>query len=543
MEAAALLGDTLPKLGVLAAAAAAAAVLVARDERHRAIAMVAALALALALLVGQIEGTEQFHSVSKSASRLVAVLALAAAVVAATAYLFVRKPQALPLLAVAVLPFRVPIAVAGSTANLLVPLYLVIAGGCATYVWNRFRASERAPRSRPRSAIEIALAVFVVLYAVQALYSRDFDSALTQVVFFLVPFVVLFRLLTQVTWSGQLVVRCLAILAAAALLFSAIGFWEYYQRELFWNPKVIASNQFDSFFRVNSVFWDPNIYGRFLVLAMLWLTALMLWSGRLKVALWTAAALAVLWGGLILTFSQSSFVALLAGLAVLAALRWDVRKTVLATAGGLVLGIVGVFAFQGSLGIELGSARGVDEFTSGRGGLISGGVSLFGDRPLWGYGSGSFGRVFRQEQDGNQAQSVSASHTLPVTVAAEQGVVGLAAYIAVLLVALVTLLGNRRYREAVRARGPPELSARPFEADVSDPAVFQPARAAIAAAFVALLAHTMVYAAFLEDPFSWVLMATGLALAPSAALAGWSKSEPASTQARAHNKPVVSLAE
>ena len=40
-----------------------------------------------------------------------------------------------------------------------------------------------------------------------------------------------------------------------------------------------------------------------------------------------------------------------------------------------------------------------------------------------------------------------------------------------------------------------------------------PARAAIAAAFVALLVHTMVYADFLEDPATWALLAVGVALA------------------------------
>ena len=73
---------------------------------------------------------------------------------------------------------------------------------------------------------------------------------------------------------------CVGVLVVLAIVFCAIGFWEYERRELFWNPKVIAANQFESYFRVNSVFWDPNVYGRFLVLVMLAVTALMLWSAR-----------------------------------------------------------------------------------------------------------------------------------------------------------------------------------------------------------------------------------------------------------------------
>jgi hypothetical protein len=36
---------------------------------------------------------------------------------------------------------------------------------------------------------------------------------------------------------------------------------------------------------------------------------------------------------------------------------------------------------------------------------------------------------------------------------------------------------------------------------------------AIAAAFIALLFHTLLYADFLEDPITWTLLAIGIALA------------------------------
>jgi hypothetical protein len=36
--------------------------------------------------------------------------------------------------------------------------------------------------------------------------------------------------------------------------------------------------------------------------------------------------------------------------------------------------------------------------------------------------------------------------------------------------------------------------------------------------FIALLVHTMAYAAFLEDPFTWVILAAGVSLAPCARL-------------------------
>ena len=50
----------------------------------------------------------------------------------------------------------------------------------------------------------------------------------------------------------------------------------------------------------------------------------------------------------------------------------------------------------------------------------------------------------------------------------------------------------------------------------ADPGIEAIAAAAIAAAFCALLLHTFVYAAFLEDPLSWTLLAVAGALAARA---------------------------
>jgi putative inorganic carbon (HCO3(-)) transporter len=517
MDPALAVAHPASKLGVVLAAAAAGAVLCDRDDRRRAVWMVTSLLLVAVILVGHIADTEQFRSISEDTRKLVALCLAGGLALGALAVLFVRWPAAFPVVAVGALPFRVPVAAAGSTANLLVPLYLVIAAGCAAHMLRMVQGPATSARPEPvdpladrpplfrANALPIALASFVTLYALQSLYSRDFDTALEQIVFFLVPFALLFRLLIEVNWSRRLVAVCAIVAVALALVFVGIGFWEYHRRELLWNPKVIAANQFESYFRVNSVFWDPNIYGRFLMLVMLAATALILWDRRGRVAAGTAVLLAVLWAGLVLTFSQSSFASLLAGLAVLAALRWDLRRTAAVAAAGLALAVVFVAAFQSTLKIHLGSNSGLNKVTSGRADLVRGGVELVGKRPLWGYGSGSFGRAYRQEQKGNQQQAVSASHTLPVTVAAEQGIIGLAAYAAVLVAALATLFGNRA------ARAPPGLDGGSSRSYVA-------ARAALAAMFCALVVHTMGYAAFLEDPFTWVVLAIGLSLAPRARL-------------------------
>jgi hypothetical protein len=89
--------------------------------------------------------------------------------------------------------------------------------------------------------------------------------------------------------------------------------------------------------------------------------------------------------------------------------------------------------------------------------------------------------------------ALSDSHTIPITVAAEQGVIGELAYLAFVIAAIVYLVR--------RSRG-------------------DPVRSAVAAAFIALVFHTFLYADFLEDPTTWVLLGIGAAMAGARPPAG-----------------------
>ncbi|MDQ6915904.1 MAG: O-antigen ligase family protein, partial [Actinomycetota bacterium] len=473
------------EVGIVAAALLAAVVVLAPAARVRALAMAGALVLTPVLLVAEIWHTSQFapirHHLALAAAGLVVVLAALAVV----AWAFDRRPWLFPLAAVLVLPFRIPIESGGQTANLLVPLYFVVAAGAVAFVVRRRRGpTDLEPP--PRGALEWALLGFVTLYAIQAAYSADFTKALEQVVFFYVPFALLYALLLDVPWSRALVVRCLWVLVGLALVFSFVGFVEYATRTVFLNPDVIASNQFQTYFRVNSLFFDPNIFGRFLMLVMTALAAVMLWSERRRTIALAGAATAVLFGGLVLTLSQSSLGALLVGLVVLAALRWSTRWTFAAVGAIAVVAAGVVLAFPGAVHVKLTSNRSLDKATSGRADLIKGGLRLFRDRPVAGWGTGSFSKEYRRHERVSSERAADASHTIPVTIAAEQGALGLIAYLALLLAALLRLLRGARN---------------------------DPVRAAIAAGFAALVFHTLLYAAFLEDPLSWTLLGVGSALA------------------------------
>ena len=111
--------------------------------------------------------------------------------------------------------------------------------------------------------------------------------------------------------------------------------------------------------------------------------------------------------------------------------------------------------------------------------------------------SGATGRARSRPSTGptiaTPRSALSDSHTIPVTIAAEQGLLGELAYLAFVVAAIVYLVR--------RSRG-------------------DPVRSAVAAAFIALIFHTMLYADFLEDPTTWVLLGVGVALAGAETVAG-----------------------
>jgi len=436
---------------------------------------------------------------ASSPSLGVVALALAGAllVVLALAWIMRRRDDAFPLLVAMALPFRVPIALEGRTVNLLVPLYLVIAAGTLAHLLPRLYRGEW----RRLRGLEWLLLASVGLYALQTIYSSDPARAGENIAFFYLPFALLYMVLREVDWSGELLLRCLAVWVVLGVLFAGVGFVEYARKSLFLNPKVVAANQYDNYFRVNSLFFDPNIYGRFLALVMVAVTGVLMLSARREQVLAGGLILAWLLGGLITSFSQSSIAALLLGLAVLAGWRWDARKTLYVSLALIAAAFAIVLAAPASLHFGLkGSSGSTSNATSGRTKLIGGGLELFAQRPLEGYGSGSFQKEFERHRRASVQNATSASHTIPVTVAAEQGIVGLALYVALLAAAFVVLLRGA-------GRSPPRII--------------------VAACFAALVLHTWTYAAFLEDPLTWTLLALGVALASerprraaSAALSG-----------------------
>jgi O-antigen ligase len=485
---------------VVAAAVLAAATILARSERQRAWAMLGALVLAPVLLLDDVWHSAQLGFVHRHPLDALVAGAVGLAVLAAAAYGIRRRPWVVAPLAVLTLPFRIPISSGGNTNSLLVPLYFVIAASALAWLvpvlWQAHLRPGK-PQAEPKRHIllfEKLLAAFIVLYAVQALYSpasgspAGFVTALQNEVFFYIPFAVLLARLRDIEWSHELMVRCVLITVGLAIAFSLIGFLEEATQTLYFRSNLVQSNQLHEYFTINSVFYDPDIFGRYLALVMLLAATVLLYDKRTRVQLGAIVTLAILWACLVFTLSRSSLVALALGLVILAALRWRVRPAVYAVVLGVAVVAAAVLVATHPSKFGFNNVN-----TSGRASLISGGIKIFEKKPLYGFGSGSFPTEYTF-YDRKAARIVKDSHNIPITIGVEQGVIGLVLYVALVLSALLTLFRS--------ARG-------------------DPYRVAIAVAFIALLLHTMLYADFLEDPMTWTLLAVGgsLSLAARAAMA------------------------
>ncbi|MGA2007382.1 MAG: O-antigen ligase family protein [Solirubrobacteraceae bacterium] len=500
--AAVTLGHSLLKAGLILDVLLAAEALCSIGRARR-VAVAGALVLSPLLLAAALWKSTQVLHLRHHALLAVVGILVALLAIAALAGVFRSRPRLLALCAVFALPFRFSV-ISGGSGGVLLVLYAVIgAGALALVIWNAPEVEtasatavpedpEAVPRARaqerPAGWLERAIALFIVLYAIAALYTPDLSKAAEEICFFYVPFALLFVMLRRVRWDRALIERCARLIVALALLFVVVAAVEYTTAHLLFHADL-DSNQ--RFFRVNSLFYDPNIYGRFLALTMVAVAAAMMWETSRRRVVLAAAVLAVLWLGLLGSVSQSSIVALLAGLAVIAGLRFSPRAA--AACAALVAIAAVVVAVVASGPLHLTSANNA---TSGRASLVREGLDLFADRPIAGFGAASFSCEYLRHTAGTHSyvcgspapsDVTSDSHTTPVTVAAEQGVIGLAAYVALLVAAILTL-----------ARGGLRSS---------------PVRVAVLAAFVALVVHTWAYADFLEDPITWALLAVGAALA------------------------------
>jgi hypothetical protein len=382
-----------------------------------------------------------------------------------------RYPGIVPIALLVAAPFRISVSIGSQKAYLLVPLYVVLG---AAYLALLLRAL-RGDIGRPLPALlAVPAGTFVALAGISLLWTRDLRQGTIELLFFLFPFSALVVTVARSPFRSWHPRALATTLVALAGLFSAVALFQRLTHGHLLAGDVARANAYTTYFRVTSLFKDPSIFGRHVVIAIavllvaVWLRRIGFWSGT--------ALIVFLWAGLLFSYSQSSFVALFAvGVAVSYALGGPRMRRVLLVGGAAFVLAGGAFVAATAVN---DSAR---QATSGRTRLARVTWVVFTNHPLVGVGIGGQPQASKDEANTKLSAKRDRSHTTPLTVAAELGLVGLLAYAALLtgasrLLFLVTRLD--------RALG---LGA--------------------SAVFLALFVHSLFYAGFFEDPIVWGVMA------------------------------------
>ncbi len=477
-------GDLAQLAGILGAGGAALALLAGRRLTLLAgFALIVAAEVCLGLSMTETDTLRDVITPSAAVAGSGALVLLAAG-----AAVFVRYPSlVIPALLLAA-PFRLPFdfdrdhrfffALAeGGRLGRLVPLYVVLAAAATALLWRVLWSGDAAALPR---LLAVPIAAFFAFASVSLLWSRDLDTGADLLAFFLLPFAVLVAVVARAELAPWLPKALAWIAIGLASVFAAVGLWQEATKDLFFfSPQLEVANAYSPFFRVTSLFTDPSLYGRHLVLGFAVLLVL-IWTGRINVYL-AAGIAALLFAGLYFSYSQTSMASLFAVAFIVTLVAGDrvSRRAVVAAAGVAVLAAAG-FVVVGA------KDESIRDVTSGRSTRIERTVDVAREAPLWGVGLGAQPQVSQElaEQEGART-SRFVSHTTPLTVAAELGLVGLAIYALLLAAAVRMVLLLRAYDEALAL--------------------------SLGAVLLALFVHALAYSGFFEDPITWLTLGIGAA--------------------------------
>jgi putative inorganic carbon (HCO3(-)) transporter len=460
--------DELLPIAGLVAALGVALLLVERSAILRIAGIAAVIAGSVPLIDAQAPGLS--HALDRSPVLVGAagIGAVGAFVVGTAAAL--RWPWVVPVAGL-VIALRFPLSNPIRPAHFLLPLYGVLACGLAALVWTTVRRRGTAPEL---GYVGFALAGYVVFAAVSLEWTFDLDRGVFAMAATYVPLGVLASLTARAARTRPFLVAMPIVQVALATVLAVVAIWEWFAKTtIVENAKIDIANAYSNLFRVNSLLFDPSLFGRVEVFALLTITGLCVFGARRAAVVAAAAVAPVIFLGMAFSFSQTSFMALAAGVWMIALLAW--RRAV-AIGAGLAVIVVAVGLAASQPQVEKAFHQSVDRASSSRTGLAERGSETFGSHPVAGVGLGGFGAATGKTL---QEKRRIAPHNIVVDVASELGIVGLALF--------MTLLGTI----AVALRRVPNAAL----------------RAILAADLVALLVHGLGYDQFFSDPTFWGIAA------------------------------------
>src|SRR6266511_585592 len=338
-------------------------------------------ALAVALIPGR-----DLKLLVNPVSHLLA-LVLGVLLVSAAAAALVRYTDWVPIVLLAAAPFRISTSIGEQKAYLLVPLYIVLAASLLALLVRALRGDVGRPLQR---ILAVPAAAFLLLAGLSLIWTRDLRQGSIELLFFLFPFSALVVAVARSPFRRWHPRALAATLVALGVLFSGVALFQRLTHGHLLAGDVARANAYTTYFRVTSLFKDPSVFGRNVVIAIavllvaVWLARIRFWVG--------AALIAFLWAGLLFSYSQSSFVALFAvGVAISFVLGVPrLRRVLLVGAAACVLG-----------GVDDTAATAVSDSarkaTSGRTRLARVTWVVFTNHPLVGVGIGGQPKASKEE--------------------------------------------------------------------------------------------------------------------------------------------------
>lgn len=399
--------------------------------------------------------------------------------------------------------------VVGAARSLLNPGQAAMA---ATVVVGAVRLRHAPLRLIPDSAVVLpVMALFAILLLGVAWSDTPTRPANSVLILFL--YVAFLFVAPTLIENRRDVERIVGALLGVAVVLAIIAIAQRLLGVFNWREILIQSDGYS--YRSNATFADPNNLARYLAITLSLAAALILTTGPRRQTLYLAApALAVGAAGIVATASRSGWLALAfcAFLTVMLAPISRYTRLKLSAAAALTLAaLLGLLLWQGGTDAERvrSLSQGV-QVVGQREFLIRAGWEMFKDSPLIGLGSGNFeaSLVTSYLHLLPDWARTTLSHTSIISLMAELGLVGLAAFAFFAVRIGITTAGLYR------------------GADAAYPKMIV---GWLGASFLTILLQSQSEGRLLDEPYLWLLLALLIAIETSPGL-------------RAAERPIASAA-
>lgn len=309
-----------------------------------------------------------------------------------------------------------------------VSIALILAGFGRLLFSREMRLKFRAVFKNP---LTIILLIYIVVGGASVVYSQAPGKTVLETVRLLVLFAVFVS--TALLMDRDYTLLPFQAVHLSALLLAPLAFYEGFTGKLIWQAEQLLK---EPVLRVNATFVDPNIFARYLVLAIAANFILQLYTREKGTRVFYLAVLPILLAELVMTSSRGGIITL--AVVLLAALiMLPNRKAPLWVIGlGVLCGVIVLFGRPEIWERLLSVTQNFEVSNPQRLYLWKAAIAIFRDHPITGTGLGSFQTVFLKEYVHLRTVSDGAtlSHTTVLTIASELGIIGLSVLVVLWIV-------------------------------------------------------------------------------------------------------------